>query len=195
MKRGGLGLAEVLAVVGAVVLLVGLFALHWYGVGEGKIAPIEIGHPTAPGLYAQIELQPRPVPGGVDDPRLVPDLPSPPDDLGAWTAQGLLGTLANIVLLAAALGAIAVVALRAMGRTPPGQAGTVLSALGLAAILVVVLRLAFRPEDVGGYEFEATLKAGGFVALVGAILVTAGGFLGARERGEPPAPPPAPSRR
>jgi hypothetical protein len=62
------------------------------------------------------------------------------------------------------------------------------AALGFVAIVVVVLRIVLRPEEVDGYEFEATLKMAVLVTLLGAILVTAGGVVGVRRDREAPLP-------
>lgn len=188
MEGARLGTAEIVAAVGAIALLVGLFALPWYGVGEGKIAPLQIQSPVAPGLYAQVDIPEQPgLPGGVD-PSELPDR-TVPDDFGAWTAQGALGTVGNVVLLLAALGALAVAGLRATGTGAPGRSSMLVAALGVAAVVVVVLRLVFRPEDVDGYEFQATLKAGAFVTLLGAALVAGAGALGLGRDREPPRTP------
>lgn len=177
MSRASIGAEAILAALGTVVILVSVLALPWYGVGEGKIAPIEIRHPAAPTLHAQLEAPgqselPEELPPGA-----APDVPEQ-DEFGAWTAQGVLGTLGNLVLLLAALASAALAALQVSRRLAQPRAWLLPAALGLAAILVVVLRIVFRPEEIDGYEFEATLKSGAFVALAGAALVAAGGAVG-----------------
>lgn len=176
MKRTSIGADAIATALGAVVLLVALLALPWYGVGEGKIAPIRIEQPAAPALHAQLEPPVQPELPEEVDPGAVPDGPEE-DDFGAWTAQGPLGTVGNLVLLAAALAAAALAALRLVRRAAPPWSGALVAALGVAAAVVVVLRLLIRPEEIDGFEFEATLAAGGLVALAGAVLIAAGGIL------------------
>jgi hypothetical protein len=110
------------------------------------------------------------------------DLPSAdvPDDFGAWEAQGILGTVANVVILAAALAALRVALLQATSRRLPGLPGAATAALGAAALVAVLLRMLFAPEEVDDFEFEATLEAGIFIALAGTAAIAAGGLLIAR---------------
>ena len=87
----------------------------------------------------------------------------------------MLGLIGNAVLLLAALAALALAGV--LRGTPPRRVGMLVATLGLAATVVVVLRIVIRPEEIDGYEFEATLKAGVFVTLIGAILVTGSGLV------------------
>lgn len=195
MDRGGLGAGEVLAGLGGVVVLIALFFLPWYGVGEAKLAPIEIRQPVEPSLYAQAE--PPTLPSEPQEPGLpseppmgIPpeDLPSAdlPENFGAWEAQGLLGTLANLVILAAALAALRIALAGATRGRLPGLPGAATAALGAAALVAVALRMLFAPEEIDDFEFEATLEAGIFIALAGAALIAAGGLLIARTRAAGP---------
>lgn len=181
-----------LAVVGGVVLLASLFLFDWYEVGEGKLAPLRIdatvlaqADTTVPAVPVAPETPGTPaVPVAPQAPGAAPravrdaDLASAPDDVGAWTGQGGLGTLGNVVLLIAALWAIGTAApLPArLGRALAG----VTAALGAAALVVVALRIAFPVEEVDGYTFHAQLGFGVFAAAAAAALITLGGSLGAR---------------
>jgi hypothetical protein len=181
MDVAGVGRGYLVAAVGGVVLLASLLFLNWYSVGEAEIAPIEIGA----NLFAQAE------PIEIELPE------APEENFGAWESQGFLGTLANLVMLAAGAWAIAVAAMRAAGSAAieEGAAAALTAGLGLAAVAMVVLRIIFPVEEIGGFEFDANLEFGIFVALAGAVLIAVGGLLA---RGEvtpgyrPPPPPPAP---
>lgn len=174
---------EWLAAVGGVVLLIALFFLDWYSL-EPDIAPLEIGA----SLLAQ--QPPTEVPGI--------QLPEIEADIGAWDEQGFLGTLANLVILAAGAWALVAVALKAGSTTGGGTAdpGRTTAALGVAAAVMVLLRIIFTPGDDG---LDTSLKFGIFVALIGAVLIALGGLMSRNgtmappprgTAGEPPPPPP-----
>ncbi|HZA88967.1 MAG TPA: hypothetical protein VE401_01935, partial [Solirubrobacterales bacterium] len=80
-----------IAALGGVVLLVALFFLDWYRV-ELSIAPLEIGSSFL------VQEPPTEIPGLEELTEI--------DDLNAWDEQGFLGTIANLVMLAAGVWAI-----------------------------------------------------------------------------------------
>ena len=189
MDTSKVGPGDWIAALGGVVLLVALFFLDWYGV-ELSIAPLEIGA----SFLAQVE--PPPEIPGLDQLTEI-------DDLNAWDEQGFLGTIANLVMLAAGVWAIVAVGLRASagGAGTPTETATATAVLGIAASVMVLLRIVFPVDEIDGLEVDTSLKFGIFVALVGAILIAIGGLWsrGAaptpppRERAaEPPPPPPPP---
>jgi hypothetical protein len=177
MDTSRVGPGDWIAALGGVVLLIALFFLDWYSVGEPKIAPLEISN----SLLAQVETE---VPGF--------ELPEVPEEkFGAWDGQGFLGTIANLVMLAAGAWAIVAVFLRsgAGNVQSPVEPGTLSAALGVAATVLVVLRIVFPVEEIGGFEFDSSLEFGIFVALVGAVLIALGGVM---SRGAAPVAPPPP---
>jgi hypothetical protein len=178
---------EWLAALGGLVLLIALFFVDWYSwEPSGDIAPLEISS----SLLAQVD------PNQVQIP--VPDVSV---DLDAWDEQGFLGTIANLVMLAAAVWAIVAVGLKSggadadMGVDP----GRLTFGLGIAAAVLVVLRMIFTPGDD---LVDTSLKFGIFLALIGAVLIAIGGAMSreaapARPRptdgSAPPPPPPPPA--
>jgi hypothetical protein len=189
MDTSRIGPGEWLAALGGLVLLIALFFVDWYSwEPSGDIAPLEISS----SLLAQVD------PNQVQIP--VPDVSV---DLGAWDEQGFLGTIANFVMLAAAVWAIVAVGLKSgeadadMGVDP----GRLTFGLGIAATVLVVLRMIFTPGDD---LVDTSLKFGIFLALIGAVLIAIGGAMSreaapARPRprptggGAPPPPPPPPA--
>jgi hypothetical protein len=136
---------EITAAVGALVTLLGLFVPPWY----------EAQHPT-------LEAAGRP--GGVI-----------PASFGAWSGAGSLGIIADLVILAAALFAIAAIVFGARGVELDGR-GNWFCGLSLAALLGVVLRMIFTPTSLSGYEFDAGLRVGIFVTLAGTLLLVWGAW-------------------
>jgi hypothetical protein len=127
-------------------------------------------------------------------------------DFGAWDRQGFVGTLANLVILAAGVTAVGLALLTATSRTValPVAASALTAALGVAAVVMVLGRMLFQPLD---NEF-VDLKFGIWLALIGAAGVAIGGWQSMQEEaatsarvhdrppappGTPTAPPPAPS--
>jgi hypothetical protein len=102
-------------------------------------------------------------------------------DFGAWDHQGFLGTIANLVILAAGVAAIALAVLTATSRTValPVAASALTAALGIGAVGMVLLRMIFQP----GSNELIDLKFGIFVALVGAAIVAYGGWESMKEEG------------
>jgi hypothetical protein len=102
-------------------------------------------------------------------------------EFGAWDRQGFLGTLANLVILAAGLAAVALAVLTAMSRTValPVAASALTAALGIAASVFVFLRMLFQPGPNGLVDLKFNI----FLALFGAIAVAVGGWQGMQEEG------------
>jgi hypothetical protein len=173
MDTSKVGPGDWIAALGGVVLLIALFFLDWYGV-ELSIAPLEIGS----SFLAQAE--PPPEIPGLDQLTEI-------DDLKAWDEQGFLGTIANLVMLAAGVWAIVAVGLRAGAGGAGTPTETATAVLGIAASVMVLLRIVFPVDEIDGLEVDTSLKFGIFVALVGAILIALGGMW---SRGAAPTPPP-----
>jgi hypothetical protein len=77
----------------------------------------------------------------------------------AWGSQGILGTLANLVILGAALGALALAAVTVLrDMTLPPQAWKILVGLGVAATAMVVARMVFDPGG-GALDVESGARA------------------------------------
>jgi hypothetical protein len=136
---------EITAAVGGALVLLGLFVVPWY---EAQGATIE--------RFAR--------PGG-----------TVPASFGAWSGAGWLGTIGDLVILAAALFAVAAVIFGARGVELDGR-GNRLLALSIAAVAAVVLRMIFTPTSVSGYEFEADLRLGIFVTLAGTLVIAWGAW-------------------
>jgi hypothetical protein len=174
--------ADWIAALGGLVLLVALFFLDWYSL-ELEIAPLEIGA----AFLAQVE-----PPTEVPIPQVDVD-----ETIGAWDGEGFLGTIANLIMLAAAVWAILAVGIRAgVADVELGiEAGRLTVLAGIAAVIMVFLRMIFTP---GGDGVETSLEFGIFVALAGAILIALGGLMSgegaprapAAAPSEPPPPPP-----
>jgi hypothetical protein len=180
MDASKVGPGDWIAALGGALLLIALFFLDWYGV-ELSIAPLEIGS----SFLAQ-EQPPTEIPGL--------DQLTEIDDLGAWDEQGFLGTIANLVMLAAGVWAIVAVGLRssAGGAGTPTETATATATavLGIAASVMVLLRIVFPVDEIDGLEVDTSLKFGIFAALVGAILIAVGGLW---SRGAAPTAPPPPA--
>jgi hypothetical protein len=84
--------------------------------------------------------------------------------------------LGNLVVLAAALFAIGTVVSGGRGIEWDGS-GTRLLVFSLAATAVVLLRMAFTPNSLSGYEFDADLRLGIFVTLVGTLVLVWGSWM------------------
>jgi hypothetical protein len=145
LRRG-----EITLVVGALIVLLGLFVAPWY---EAQRASLEAAG----------------APGGTI-----------PASFGAWSGAGWLGTIGDLVILAAAVLAVGAAVSGARGIEWDGS-GNRLLGVSLAALVVVLLRMIFTPTSLSGYEFEAGLRIGIFVTLAG-ILVMAWGAWRRRPR-------------
>jgi hypothetical protein len=102
-------------------------------------------------------------------------------EFGAWDAQGFLGTLANLVILAAGIAAVGLAVVTAMERTValPVAASALTASLGIGAVVLVFGRMLFQP----GPNDLVDLEIGIFIALAGALAVAYGGW---RSMGEEP---------
>lgn len=98
-----------------------------------------------------------------------------PASFGAWSGAGWLGTIGDLVILVAALFAIAAILFGARGIEVDGRGNWFLG-LSLAALGAVVLRMIFTPTSLSGYQFDADLRLGIFVTLVGTLLLVWGGW-------------------
>jgi hypothetical protein len=187
MDTSRVGPGEWIAAIGGLVLLIALFFLDWYSI-EPSIAPVEIG--------ASFLAQQPPVE--------IPDIQIPEIELSAWDGQGFLGTIANLIMLAAAVWAIVSVGIRSgMADVDTGTDPGRLTALaGIVAAVMILLRMIFTPGDYEGVDVDTSLEFGIFVALVGAVLIAIGGMMsgGGATAAPPPRarsgeapPPPSPS--
>ena len=172
---------ELVAAVGGLVLLVAMFAVDWYEIsGFGGLVE-QFGNSL-----------------GVDT------------GIKAWDGQGFLGTIANLVILAAAVSAITLAVLTATSRTValPVAASAITAGLGIGAVVMVLGRMVFQP----GPNEVVDLRFGILLALIGAGIVAYGGWRAMQEEGTsfeqardqlrgslgngggaPAAPPPTPS--
>ena len=102
-------------------------------------------------------------------------------DFGAWDGQGFWGTLANLIILAAGVAAVALALLTAGSRTValPIAGSAVTAGLGIAAVVLVFARMVLQP----GPNEIVDVKFGIFVALLGALLVAFGGWQSMQEEG------------
>jgi hypothetical protein len=133
LRRG-----EITAVVGALIVFLGLFVAPWYAA-------------SSPHLEAAGG------PGG--------EIPA---EFGAWSGAGWLGTIGDLVVLATAIFAIGAVVSGGRGIEWDGS-GKRLLGLSLAATAAVILRMVFTPTSLSGYAFDADLRLGIFVTLVGTL--------------------------
>jgi hypothetical protein len=183
------GRGEVVAAIGAVVMLFALIALSWYDVEEPMIAPVQIDRDPTTALLAQAEeLQELPITEG-----------TVPESFGAWKEPGALGTIANLIILAAGLFALTVAGFAVTGARLDAS-GLVLVVASALALAMVVLRMIVRPEEIPlgtqevPFEFEAGLKLGIFIALAGALIQLVGALMRlARPGGTPAATAPEPT--
>ena len=161
---------EWIAAAGGLILLVALLFLDWYSVDVSDPIPTGAG-----ALLAQTTTPPE-----------VPDidLSGFSGSFGAWDGQGFLGTLANLVMIAAGLWAIAAIFIKAAPpeSAPPVDSTRVTVLLGLAATLMVVLRVIFTPGGDLGDIVDIGLEIGIFIALIGAAGIAIGAMM-ARDPG------------
>jgi len=136
---------EVTLVVGGLIVLLALLVPPWY-------------EASSPSLEATGG------PGGTI-----------PASFGAWSGAGWLGTIANVVILAAAVLGIGTALVGARGIEWDGP-GNRLFGLSVAAALAVVLRIIFTPTSLSGYHFDADLRLGIFVALAGTLVLAWGAW-------------------
>ena len=102
-------------------------------------------------------------------------------DFGAWDGQGFTGTIANLVILAAAVAAVGLAILTATARTValPVAASALTAGLGIAAVAMVLLRMVFQPGDDEFIE----LRFGIWLALISSAVIAYGGWEAMREEG------------
>jgi hypothetical protein len=150
MDLGKLRRGEVIAAVGGILLLIALFLVDWYSAGASVTLP----------LGATVKVQ---------------------GNFGAWDGEGFFGFIANLIILAAAIAAIALAVLTATSRTValPVAASAITAALGIAAVVMVLLRMLFQP----GPNDLIDLKGGIVLALVASALVAYGGWDSMKEEG------------
>ena len=150
MNLSKLRRGEIIAAAGGVVLLVSLFFLDWYAVDVSVSTPF--GDIASSGL-----------------------------EFGAWDGQGFTGTIANLVVLAAAIAAVGLAVVTATSRTVtlPVAASALTAGLGIAAVVMVFLRMVFQP---GQNEF-IELRFGIWLALIASAVIAYGGWESMREEG------------
>jgi hypothetical protein len=141
---------ELIAAVGGIVLLVAMFGLDWYERAADVSTPF--GDVSVEG-------------GGVS----------------AWESQGFTGTIANLFILAAAVAAIGLAVVTATSRTValPVAASALTAALGIAAVVMVLLRMILQPSQ---NEF-VELRFGIWLALISSAVIAYGGWEAMREEG------------
>jgi hypothetical protein len=141
---------ELIAAAGGIVLLFAMFALDWYEVAADLSTPF--GDVSVEG-------------GGVR----------------AWESQGFTGTIADLVILAAAVAAVGLAVVTATSRTValPVAASALTAGLGIAAVVMVLLRMLFQP---GPNEF-VELRFGIWLALISSAVIAYGGWEAMREEG------------
>jgi hypothetical protein len=150
MDFGKLRRGELIAAAGGLLLLIALFFFDWYSAGTSITLPL--------GNTVSVS-----------------------GDFGAWDGEGFFGFIANLVILAAALSAVGLAVLTATSRTValPVAASAITATLGIAAVVMVLLRMLFQP---GPNEF-VSLKFGILLALIAAMIVAYGGWISMREEG------------
>ena len=117
--------------------------------------------------------------------------PFGPEDLTGWQALSVIDVL--LALLALLAIAVPVVTLATKGPAKSIGTAVIASALGWLAILLVLIRIGFPPDDLD-------LRSGVWLALAGSILAWVGSWLSLRDDSTPgavapdvprrPAPPP-----
>ena len=143
---------ETVAAIGGLVLLVAMFLFDWYEIS---------------GFGGLIEQFGDAV--GVDT------------GIKAWDGQGFFGTIANLVILAAAIAAVALAIVTATSRTValPVAASAISAGLGIGAVVMVLLRMVFQP----GPNEVVDLRFGILLALIGAGMIAYGGWQSMQEEG------------
>jgi hypothetical protein len=141
---------ELIAAAGGLLLLIALFFLDWYSAGTSVTLPL--------GTTVSVS-----------------------GDFGAWDGEGFFGFIANLVILAAAVSAVGLAVLTATSRTIalPVAASAITATLGIAAVVMVLLRMLFQP----GPNELISLKFGILLALIAAVIVAYGGWISMREEG------------
>jgi hypothetical protein len=150
MDLGKLRRGELIAAAGGLLLLIALFFFDWYSAGTSVTLPL--------GTTVSVS-----------------------GDFGAWDGEGFFGFLANLIILAAGVSAVGLAVLTATSRTIalPVAASAITTALGIGAVVMVLLRMLFQP----GPNDLVTLKFGIWLALLAAVVVAYGGWISMREEG------------
>jgi hypothetical protein len=144
---------QLIAAIGGIVLLISLLFLDWYSV-EGNI---DIG-------FGDFDIN-----AGASA------------SFNAWDGQGFLGTLANLVILAAGVTAVGLAVLTATSRTValPIATSALTTFLGIGAVVMVLGRMLFQP----GSNALVDVKFGIILALISAVVVAYGGWQSMQEEG------------
>jgi hypothetical protein len=139
-----------IAAAGGIVLLVAMFFVDWYAGGG------DVGTP-----FGDVSVEGA--------------------GFGPWDGQGFTGTIADLVILAAALAAIGLAVVTATSRTValPVAASALTAGLGIAAVVMVLLRMVFQP---GPNEF-IELRFGIWLALISSAVIAYGGWEAMKEEG------------
>ena len=139
-----------IAAAGGLLLLIALFFFTWYSAGTSVTLPL--------GTTVSVS-----------------------GDFGAWDSEGFFGFIANLIILAAGVSAVGLAVLTATSRTIalPVAASAITAALGIAAVVMVLLRMLFQP----GPNDLVSLKFGILLALIAAAIVAYGGWISMREEG------------
>ena len=150
MDVGKLRRGEWIAAAGGLLLLIALFFFDWYSAGASVTLPL--------GTTVSVS-----------------------GDFGAWDGEGFFGFIANLIILAAAVSGVGLAVLTATSRTIalPVAASAVTAALGIAAVVMVLLRMLFQP----GPNELVSLKFGILLALIAAVIVAYGGWVSMQEEG------------
>jgi hypothetical protein len=150
MELGKLRRGEMIAAAGGIALLISMFFVDWYA-------------------------------GGADISTPFGDVSVNSAGFGPWDGQGFTGTIADLVILAAALAAIGLAVVTATSRTValPVAASALTATLGIAAVVMVLLRMVFQP---GPNEF-IELRFGIFLALISSAVIAYGGWEAMKEEG------------
>ena len=141
---------EMIAAAGGIALLISMFFVDWYAGGTDISTP-----------FGDVSVN-----GG---------------GFGPWDGQGFTGTIADLVILAAAIAAIGLAVVTATSRTValPVAASALTATLGIAAVVMVLLRMVFQP---GPNEF-IELRFGIFLALISSAVIAYGGWEAMKEEG------------
>jgi hypothetical protein len=150
MDLGKLRRGEWIAAAGGLLLLIALFFFDWYSAGTSVTLPL--------GTTVSVS-----------------------GNFGAWDGEGFFGFIANLIILAAAVSGVGLAVVTATSRTIalPVAASAITAALGIGAVLMVLLRMLFQP----GPNDLVSLKFGILLALIAAVIVAYGGWVGMQEEG------------
>jgi hypothetical protein len=102
-------------------------------------------------------------------------------DFGAWDHQGFFGTIANLLILAAALTAILLAVVTATSRTVdlPVASSAVTTGFGITAVVLVLARMLLQPGPNGSVD----LKFGIWLALIASVAIAWGGWRAMQDEG------------